>query len=161
MVTDFFFLKKNLRLIWAIQTEIYGQDLNKMKGYFHSNLDRSSKIRWLGSFPSTSARSGPTELPVCHGRRLDRTQTWATVHHLWWCFLLRDLHDKRNPICPRTTVGTNHEKLATGRWLGRSSTVVGTASGGALAPRASRQRRCRRGILLQEMNRRGSLRCGG
>jgi hypothetical protein len=53
----FIFLKKNLRLIWVVQTEIYGLDLKKTKGYFHSNLDRPSKIRWLGSFPSTSARS--------------------------------------------------------------------------------------------------------
>jgi hypothetical protein len=55
----FIFLKKNLRLIWAVQTETYGPDLKKMKGYFHSILNRPSRIRRLGSFPST--RLGPAE----------------------------------------------------------------------------------------------------
>jgi hypothetical protein len=133
----FIFLKKTLRLIWVVQTEIYGLDLNKMKCYFRSNLDHPSKIWRLGSFPSTSARSGRTEPPGRHGHRLERTQTWATVHHLRRCFFLRDLHDERNPICPLTAVETNHGKLAMGRRLGRSSTAVGTSSGGAPAPRAS------------------------
>jgi hypothetical protein len=53
---------KNLGLIWAIQTEIYGPDLNKMKGYFRSNLNLPYMIQWLGSFPSTLARSSRTEL---------------------------------------------------------------------------------------------------
>jgi hypothetical protein len=73
---------KNLGLIWAIQTEIYGSDLNKMKGYFHSNLDRPSKIGRLRSFPSTSALSGRTEPLGRHGRQLEMTQTRAKVHLL-------------------------------------------------------------------------------
>jgi hypothetical protein len=64
----FIFLEKNLRLIWTIETEIYGLDLNKMKGCFHSNLDRPSKIRWLDNFPSTSAWSNRTEPPGRHGK---------------------------------------------------------------------------------------------
>jgi hypothetical protein len=108
-----------------------------MKGYFCSNLDHPSKIRRLGSFPSTSARSGKTEPPGRHGHQLERTQTRATVHHLRQCFFLHDLHDERNPICPLTAVEMNHWKLVTGRRLGRSSTAVGTASGGVPAPRAS------------------------
>jgi hypothetical protein len=134
---QFIFLKKNLGLIWAVQTEIYNLDLNKMKGYFRSNLDRPSKIQRLRSFPSTSARSNRTESPGRHGHRLERTQTRAMMHHLRWCFFLRDLHDERNPICPLTMVEMNHGKLATGRRLGRSSTAVGTTFGGAPAPRAS------------------------
>jgi hypothetical protein len=67
-------LKKNLGLIWAVQTGIYGPDLKKMKCYFRSNLNRPSKIRWLGSFPSTSAQSDRTEPLGRHGRRLERTK---------------------------------------------------------------------------------------
>jgi hypothetical protein len=75
-------LKKNLGLIWVVQTGIYGPDLKKMKCYFHSNLDHPSKIRWLRSFPSTSARSSRTEPPGRHVHRLERTQARAMVHHL-------------------------------------------------------------------------------
>jgi hypothetical protein len=65
-----------------------------MKGYFHSNLDRPSKIRWLGGFPSTSARSGRTEPPGRHGCWHERTQARATVHHLRRGFSLCDLHTR-------------------------------------------------------------------
>jgi hypothetical protein len=49
-------------------------------------------------------------------------------------FFLCDLCYERNSFCELTTVKTDHRKLATGRQLGQSSTVVGMASGGALAP---------------------------
>jgi hypothetical protein len=48
---------------------------------------------------------------------------------------LGELKHERNSFCELTVVKTDHEKLTTGRWLGRSSTAVGMASGGAPAAR--------------------------
>jgi hypothetical protein len=70
-----------------------------------------------------------------HGWRLGRAQAQATVHETTQGFFLRDLGYERNSFCELTAVKTDHGKLATGRRLGRSSTMVGTASGGAPAPR--------------------------
>jgi hypothetical protein len=50
-------------------------------------------------------------------------------------FFLCDLDYERNSFCELTTVKMYHGKLATGRWLRRSSTAVGMASGDAPAPR--------------------------
>jgi hypothetical protein len=47
--------------------------------------------------------------------------------------LLRDLVVERNSFCSLTVAGTDGGKLATQRWLGRSSTAVGASSGGAPA----------------------------
>jgi hypothetical protein len=49
---QFIFVKKTLGLIWAVQTKIYGPDLNKMKSYFRSNLDRPSEIQRLETVSS-------------------------------------------------------------------------------------------------------------
>jgi hypothetical protein len=50
-------------------------------------------------------------------------------------FFLYGLGYERNSFSELTVVKTDHEKLAMGRWLRRSSTAVGMASGGAPAPR--------------------------
>jgi hypothetical protein len=50
-------------------------------------------------------------------------------------FFLGDLGYERKSFCELTTVKTDNGKLATGRRLGRSSMAVGSASGGAPAPR--------------------------
>jgi hypothetical protein len=55
----FILLKKNLRLIWVVQTEIYSLDLIKMRSYFHSNPSRPSKFN--GSGLSLPPRLGSTE----------------------------------------------------------------------------------------------------
>jgi hypothetical protein len=88
---------------------------------------------------SSSVHSAKTEHGRYHGRWPGRAQAQAqaTVHETTQGFFLRDLGYERNSFCELTTVKTDHGKLATGRWLGRSSTAVGTTSGGALAPRAS------------------------
>jgi hypothetical protein len=57
------------------------------------------------------------------------------VHEMMQGFFLRDLGYERNSFCELTEVKTDHGKLVMGRWLGRSSTAVGMASGGAPAPR--------------------------
>jgi hypothetical protein len=86
-----------------------------------------------------------------HGRQLERAQARATVHHLWWGFILRDLCNERNPICPLTVVETIEGKPATRERLGQASTAVGMALRlhGLLW-----QRRCRWGLLLQATNQR-------
>jgi hypothetical protein len=45
------------------------------------------------------------------------------------------LKHEKNSFCELTVVKTDHGKLMTGRRLGRSSTTVGMASGGAPATR--------------------------
>jgi hypothetical protein len=50
-------------------------------------------------------------------------------------FFLHELGYERNSFCELTVVKTDHRKLATRRWLAPSSMTVGTASGGAPAPR--------------------------
>jgi hypothetical protein len=57
------------------------------------------------------------------------------VHHLRRGFVLRDLCNERNPICPLSMVETTEGKPVTREQLGRPSMVVGTTSGGALSPR--------------------------
>jgi hypothetical protein len=74
---------------------------------------------------SSSVHSAETEHGRCHGRRLGQAQAPATVHETKQGFLLRDLGYERNLFCELTAVKMDHRKLATGRQLGRSSTVVG------------------------------------
>jgi hypothetical protein len=50
-------------------------------------------------------------------------------------FLLRDLGNESNPICPLTTVEMTERKPAMRKQLEWPSTVVGMASGGAPVPR--------------------------
>jgi hypothetical protein len=69
-----------------------------------------------------------------HGQRLGRAQAGATVHETTQGFFLRDLGYESNLFCEHTAMKTDHGKLAMGRQLGRSSTVVGTTPGGAPAP---------------------------
>jgi hypothetical protein len=57
------------------------------------------------------------------------------VHETMQCFFLRDLGYERNSFGKLTALKMGHAKLATGRRLERSSMVMGTASGGAPAPR--------------------------
>jgi hypothetical protein len=57
------------------------------------------------------------------------------VHEMKEGFFLRDLGYERNSFYELTAVKTDHRKLATGRWLGRSLIEVEMASGGASAPR--------------------------
>jgi hypothetical protein len=57
------------------------------------------------------------------------------VHEMTQGFFLRDLVYERNSFYEVIVAKPDHGKLATGRRLGRSSTAVGMASGGALAPR--------------------------
>jgi hypothetical protein len=40
-----YFRKEKPGLIWVVQIEIYGPNLNKMKSYFYSNPNRPSKIQ--------------------------------------------------------------------------------------------------------------------
>jgi hypothetical protein len=63
------------------------------------------------------------------------SQDRATVHEATQGFFLRDLGYERNSFCEVTTVKMEHGKPALGRRLGQSSTTVGTASSGAVAPR--------------------------
>jgi hypothetical protein len=109
--------------------------IKNAKGY---PLDLISAVgyTWMatGTSPS-SVSSGQSGAPGCHGCWLERAQAWATVHHLRQGFFLRDLCDKSNPICPLTMVETTEGKPTTRERLGRPSMVVGTTSGGALAPR--------------------------
>jgi hypothetical protein len=84
---------------------------------------------------SSSVRSAETEHRRRHGRWLGRAQAPAMVHETKQGFFLRDLGYERNSFCELTTVKTDHGKLETERWLGRSSTAVGMASYGAPAPR--------------------------
>jgi hypothetical protein len=57
------------------------------------------------------------------------------VHETMQGFFLYGLGYERNSFSELTVVKTDHEKLATGRWLRRSSTAVGMASGETPAPR--------------------------
>jgi hypothetical protein len=57
------------------------------------------------------------------------------VHKMTQGSFLHDLGYERNSFCELTTVRTDHEKVAMGRRLERSSTAVGMASSGAPAPR--------------------------
>jgi hypothetical protein len=56
------------------------------------------------------------------------------MHEMKQGFFLLDLGYEKNSFYKLTMVKMDHGKLATGRRLRRSSTVVGTASGGAPAP---------------------------
>jgi hypothetical protein len=56
------------------------------------------------------------------------------VHETMQGFFLHDLGYEKNSFCELTVMKTDHRKLETGRRLGRSSRMVGTVSGDALAP---------------------------
>jgi hypothetical protein len=133
----FILLKKNLRLIWVVQTEIYSLDLMKMRSYFHSNPSRPSKIQRLGIVSSSSARFGRIERREAPWPRLGRAQARATVHKTRRGLIIHDLEDKGDSFCKLTMVEMDHGKLATGRRLGWPSKAVGTTSDDALAPRTS------------------------
>jgi hypothetical protein len=62
-----------------------------------------------------------------------RAQTRSILHQLLNRFFLSDLGDERNLFCPLTAAEMDQGRPATMRWLGRSSTVVGASSDGALA----------------------------
>jgi hypothetical protein len=72
-----YFTKENPGLIWDVQTKIYGPDLNKMKGYFCSHPDRSTKIQrseWL-----LLHSAGETEEAT--GRRHGQRQESLGLHY--------------------------------------------------------------------------------
>jgi hypothetical protein len=80
--------------------------------------------------PSSSARLGRTEPPGFHGRRLERAQARAMVHHLRWGFILRNIHDKRNSFCTLTVKETDEGERAMAAWFGRLLAVVTGSSDG-------------------------------
>jgi hypothetical protein len=94
-------------------------------------------IWWLGSFPTTSARSGRTEPPGRHGNQLEKTQARATVHHLRWGYLLRDLHDERKPFWKLMAKETVEGERVTVARFGRRLAMLRTAFDGAPASRSS------------------------
>jgi hypothetical protein len=84
---------------------------------------------------SLSVRLAETEHMRHHGRWLGRAQARAMVHEMMQGFFLHVPGYERNSFCELTAVKTDHEKLAMGRWLERSSTTVGMASGSTPSPR--------------------------
>jgi hypothetical protein len=74
---------------------------------------------------------------VRHGRRLGKARTRSTGHHLLNCKLLHDLGDVGNPLYSLVVEKTGHGRPSATVQFGRTSTVVGAPSGGALAPKIS------------------------
>jgi hypothetical protein len=77
----FIFLKKNLGLVWVVQTKIYGSNLIKTKSYFCSNLDHPSKIQRPRTAFSIRPASARTKSPDRHGHRWRRSS--STRYGAW------------------------------------------------------------------------------
>jgi hypothetical protein len=97
---------------------------------------------------------------VRHGRRLGKARTRSTRHHLLNCKLLHDLGDVGNPLYSLVVEKTGHGWPSATVQFGRTSTVVGAPSGGALAPKitsaATVQAEGEGGFSKQRISARGS-----
>jgi hypothetical protein len=71
MVYRFILLKENLRLIWALDLKMSGQDFIKTKSYLASNPGRWYEIRWLRSL-------------LLHQFGQDRTEAWVAPWPAAW-----------------------------------------------------------------------------
>jgi hypothetical protein len=75
-----YFRKEKPRLIWVVQIEIYCPNLNKMKSYFYSNLNRPSKIQRPTLLPYAADKnrgSGRVARTMADGKG---ARDWSMVH---------------------------------------------------------------------------------
>jgi hypothetical protein len=65
----------------TVHPAIYNLDLNEMKSYFCSNLDRPSKIRWLEAFllPRLSSAEQSHRGAMAASLRGPKLELWCTI----------------------------------------------------------------------------------